>query len=874
MDNVFGKTMSGSRSLYVDDLTIGTVSITRQYATVPYQLQLPPAQGIPNSFLTNNGSGLLTWRDETTLPYIEEVGISAPSFLTVTNSPITPTSLSPTMGITYSGSALPTFAGGTGLTTVGTAGKVLQSNGTAIGWSEITGTEKVVLWRSPTFADDITVPMIKGGGIDGSLDITTGLNTSAILNIQTANIIGLTAPAIYIGPTRYPSTTGTAGQYLRTGPPASGFATAAWTTIPISETTGTLPATRGGTGLTTVGANGEYLASNGTSLYWEAGHQIGSMRYKQKYFPYIYVSPPVGMQLWYEFQTLDMRTLEPVAGEQIGLALTYGGEAGFGRFTNDYDFPVIATISYSVSRYLPLAILVDNISLDSYLAAVATALNGTTLAWLEKNGNGDHVGAAAAPSGGLCSTAYTMILEPGDFFQIRALNQSPTVSVFNVESEMTVSLRSYGSTAAVYAPSSPGSGTVTSVNIASADAFFAVGGGPITTNGTLSVGLSGEALPTTVGGTGITTVGTSGQVLTSNGTTLSWTTPSPPGTGTVTSVSASAPLASSGGATPTISISSSTGTGSVVLSASPTFTTNLSTPQITGSGTSGNLAITSTGAINATSDGWIYLNTNLSLGSAPVGSIRGFAFGWNNSGEQGENILTYYTGAGLNPRLDICSWNGTTRTTRLTIDNSGALNIPTLKGSGTSGDLSVTSTRNIDLSTPTGTLYLNANGFPSGNGTGGQVLTSNGGGLVVWRTPEKRQYGGYYGGNGATFAASTDTTYKGASSFGTTSLFTTGLSYNTSNGNWTNISASSLLVTATYSFNLTVAVGSGSCYYFTRLNGVVDAAQNLVGARDNATGTATFIVAPGNFFGFYARHTGFPCDFEPGSNIDIIWTTV
>lgn len=116
------------------------------------------------------------------------------------------------------------------------------------------------------------------------------------------------------------------------------------------------------------------------------------------------------MQLWYEFQTLDMRTLEPVAGEQIGLALTYGGEAGFGRFTNDYDFPVIATISYSVSRYLPLAILVDNISLDSYLAAVATSLNGTTLAWLEKNGNGDHVGAAAAPSGGLCSTAYTMIL--------------------------------------------------------------------------------------------------------------------------------------------------------------------------------------------------------------------------------------------------------------------------------------------------------------------------------------------------------------------------------------------------------------------------------------------------------------------------------
>jgi hypothetical protein len=427
-------------------------------------------------------------------------------------------------------------------------------------------------------------------------------------------------------------------------------------------------------------------------------------------------------------------------------------------------------------------------------------------------------------------------------------------------------------------------GTVTSVGLTSSNAFITVtGASPITTAGSYSLGIG--TLPVANGGTGVnTSTGTGAVVLNLNPTFSTLNTGYVVGAaGAFNDLYLDSARLIFLRATNAVVIGSNnypntTGTNGQVLTTNGigtlTWSSNVNLATITGSGTSGNLAITSAGAINVAADGWIYLNSNWNLGTAPIGSIRGFAFGWNNSGADGENILTYYTGAGSNPRLDICSWNGTTRTTRLTIDSSGALNTPTLKGSGTSGDLSLTSTRHIGLSTPTGTIYLNSNGFPSGNGTGGQVLTSNGGGLVVWRTPEKRQYGGYFGSNGANFSASTDTTYKGASSFGTTSLFTTGLSYNTSNGNWTNISASSLLVTATYSFNLTVAVGSGTCYYFTRLNGVVDAAQNLVGARDNATGTATFIVAPGNFFGFYARHTGFPCDFEPGSNIAITWTLV
>ena len=60
---------------------------------------------------------------------------------------------------------------------------------------------------------------------------------------------------------------------------------------------------------------------------------------------------------------------------------------------------------------------------------------------------------------------------------------------------------------------------------ATVPSFLSISGSPITSSGTLAIGLSGTALPTTSGGTGLTTVGTSGQVLTSNGTSLVYTTP-------------------------------------------------------------------------------------------------------------------------------------------------------------------------------------------------------------------------------------------------------------------------------------------------------------------------------------------------------------
>ena len=103
--------------------------------------------------------------------------------------------------------------------------------------------------------------------------------------------------------------------------------------------------------------------------------------------------------------------------------------------------------------------------------------------------------------------------------------------------------------------SSSGSGTVTSV-AASVPAFLSIAGSPITTSGTLAITYSGTALPIANGGTGQTTagaafnalspitsvgdliigdgansatrlaIGASTYVLTSNGTTATWSAPS------------------------------------------------------------------------------------------------------------------------------------------------------------------------------------------------------------------------------------------------------------------------------------------------------------------------------------------------------------
>ena len=71
-----------------------------------------------------------------------------------------------------------------------------------------------------------------------------------------------------------------------------------------------------------------------------------------------------------------------------------------------------------------------------------------------------------------------------------------------------------------------GSGSVTSV-AATVPSFLSVSGSPITSSGTLALTYSGTALPAANGGTGLTSPGTTGNVLTSNGT--AWVSSAPSG---------------------------------------------------------------------------------------------------------------------------------------------------------------------------------------------------------------------------------------------------------------------------------------------------------------------------------------------------------
>ncbi len=64
-------------------------------------------------------------------------------------------------------------------------------------------------------------------------------------------------------------------------------------------------------------------------------------------------------------------------------------------------------------------------------------------------------------------------------------------------------------------------GTVTSVAL-TVPSFLSIGGSPITTNGTLAISLSGTALPIANGGTGLTAVGASSTVATTDGSIVKW----------------------------------------------------------------------------------------------------------------------------------------------------------------------------------------------------------------------------------------------------------------------------------------------------------------------------------------------------------------
>ena len=192
-----------------------------------------------------------------------------------------------------------------------------------------------------------------------------------------------------------------------------------------------------------------------------------------------------------------------------------------------------------------------------------------------------------------------------------------------------------------------GSGTVTSVAM-SVPTFLSVSGSPITTSGTLALSLSGSALPTSSGGTGLTTIGTANQALVVNGsgTGLTYVTLGG-GTGTVTSAS----VVSANGFAGTVA--NATTTPAITLS---TTITGL----LKGNGTAISAATSGTDYAPATSGSSIlYGNGSGGFSNVTVGS--GLAFSAGTLSASGGGGMTYPSGTGIAVVTSGTSW-GTTLT--------------------------------------------------------------------------------------------------------------------------------------------------------------------------------------------------------------------
>ena len=170
--------------------TTSKITISASEIIVDYNLNLPPTGGEAGQLLSTDGLGNSSWATIGGTGGVSYIAVSPPNnFMTVNGLGSDSTFTSKTFNLELSG-ILPVAYGGTGLSTVGTVGQVLVSNGSGLNWS------------TRLSSISVTSPLVSSGAINPTLSLST------------------------------------------------------------------VPTTKGGTGLTTVGANGTLLSSNGSGLFW------------------------------------------------------------------------------------------------------------------------------------------------------------------------------------------------------------------------------------------------------------------------------------------------------------------------------------------------------------------------------------------------------------------------------------------------------------------------------------------------------------------------------------------------------------------------------------------------------------------------------
>ena len=219
-----------------------------------------------------------------------------------------------------------------------------------------------------------------------------------------------------------------------------------------------------------------------------------------------------------------------------------------------------------------------------------TNIGGTYFEWLIFK---ESATVPTTPTGGSWSFTTNVGTPPTGWSNTPPTSpaNSVWVSIALVNSRSTAAL-AWSTPGQFVVPSS--TGTVTSVGM-TVPSFLSVSGSPVTTTGTLAVGLSGTPLPVVNGGTGTATPSlVAGSNVSVTGTWPNQTISST-SFGSVTSVTATSPVQSTGGSTPVISMPAATSTTNGYLTSSDwtTFNNKGSGTVTSVSGTTGR--ITSTG---------------------------------------------------------------------------------------------------------------------------------------------------------------------------------------------------------------------------------------------------------------------------------------
>ena len=399
------------------------------------------------------------------------IGLAAPPFLTVKNSPI----YSGIIELDYNHTPLPISSGGTGLTSIGGEGQVLSIISTSptpqLGWISVSGTGTVT---------------------------SVSLSLPSFLKSSTSTIT------------------------------SAGVFDISYSDIPI-------PISSGGTGLTSLGLNGQILSTNGSEYIWVDQNQ-GTVSSIQLSLPSFLQSSTTSITSSGLFDISYSNQPLPISSGGTGLVSI--GPKGQLLSSDGEKYTWVEQTKGTVTSV--------SISLPSFLQSSTSSITSKGLFDISYSDTPIPV-----------SSGGTGLINCGSKDQILSSNGTNLYW------------------------KDPSLASVYSVGLNTEQAsFLSVSNTPITSAGTLSLYYTPNvALPITSGGTGLTTIGLQDQILTSDGQNLSWAFPKE--IICIKSLKAVLPLSCTSGENPEISIASSTGSNSIVLSNSPVINSpTLITPNI------------------------------------------------------------------------------------------------------------------------------------------------------------------------------------------------------------------------------------------------------------------------------------------------------